>query len=136
MTSAAFELQKAIFNALRDDTALTAALGGARIYDAAPADVPFPYITFGRTSIYDWSTATEDGTEHLVSLHFWSKGRGKKEALSLMEMAGERLGQGGFALDGHQLVNLTQDYAEVRFDEDLDLHHGLLRLRAVIEKTA
>jgi hypothetical protein len=135
MNSAGFELQKAIFDALRAETALTGALGGARIHDAAPADVPFPYITFGRTSIYDWSTATEDGTEHLVSLHFWSKGRGKKEALALMEIAGERLRQGGLVLEGYQLVNLTQDYAEVRFDEDLGLHHGLLRFRAMVEKT-
>ena len=53
--SSAVELQKAVFEALAGDAAL-AALIGTRIFDHAPANVAFPYVTFGRTSIYDWST--------------------------------------------------------------------------------
>ena len=63
-----------------------ALLGGARIFDQAPANVAFPYITFGRTSIYDWSTGTESGTEQLFTLHVWSKMKGKKETLDIMDL--------------------------------------------------
>ena len=72
MTNAAAELQTAIFTALSTDSALVAELGGARIYDQAPPSVDFPYITFGRTSVYDWSTGTENGAEQLFTLHIWS----------------------------------------------------------------
>jgi hypothetical protein len=133
MTAAAADLQKALFEALKGDAALVSALGGAKLFDHAPASVAFPYVTFGRTGIYDWSTATESGTEHLFTLHVWSKARGKAETLAIMEIVRRRL-DGALALDAHHLVNLTFEFAEARFDEDLSVYHGLLRYRAVIEE--
>jgi hypothetical protein len=136
MTSAAAELQTAIFSALSNDSALVAELGGSRIYDQAPASVAFPYITFGRTSVYDWSTGTESGTEQLFTLHIWSKARGKKEVLEVMELARQRLDNAALPLSGHHLVNLRLEFAEARYDDDLAVHHGLLRFRAVTEEVA
>jgi hypothetical protein len=136
MTAPAAEVQKAIHAALAGDATLVALLGDARVYDHAPPDVPFPYITFGRTSVYDWSTGTESGTEQLLTLHVWSKGRGKKEAHDLMDAIGARLNDAALTLDGHQLVNLRLEFSEVLFDEDQSVHHGLLRFRAVTEPTA
>ena len=133
MIAAAADLQKAIFAALGAENALTALLGGAKVFDQAPANVRFPYVTFGMTGIYDWSTATESGTEQLFTLHVWSKARGKAETLAIMEIVRQRLDGGPLALDGHHLVNLTFEFAEARFDEDLSVYHGLLRYRAVIE---
>ncbi len=133
MTAAAADFQKAPFEALNGDAALVAALGGAKVLDHAPANVAFPYITFGRTSVYDWSTSTESGTEQLFTLHVWSKARGKAEALAVMEIVRRRLDAGALALDGRHLVNLTFEFAEARFDEDLSVYHGLLRYRAVME---
>ena len=136
MTAPAAEVQKAIHAALSGDAGVLALLGGARVYDHAPPNVPFPYITFGRTSIYDWSTGTESGTEQLLTLHVWSKGKGKKEAHALVDAVGERLNDADLALDGHTLVNLRLEFSEVRFDEDQSVHHGLLRFRAVTEPSA
>ncbi len=133
MTAAAADFQKALFEALNGDAALVAALGGAKVLDHAPDNVAFPYITFGRTSVYDWSTSTESGTEQLFTLHVWSKARGKAEALAVMEIVRRRLDAGALALDGRHLVNLTFEFAEARFDEDLSVYHGLLRYRAVME---
>lgn len=133
MTAAAAELQKAIYAALAGDAALVAQLGGLHIHDHAPAGVPFPYLTFGRTSVYDWSTGTESGTEQLLTLHVWSKAKGKSEAHALMETVGARLNDAALSLDGHQLVNLRLEFSEIVFDEELAVHHGLLRFRAVTE---
>ena len=134
MTAPASELQKAIFEALKGDAGLTALLGGAKVHDHAPANVVFPYITFGRTSIYDWSTGTESGTEQLFTLHVWSKEKGRKETLDIMEAVQARLGGAPLALDQHHLVNLQFEFAEARYDEDLAVYHGLLRYRAVVEE--
>ena len=132
MNSAA-ELQKAIFEALAADAGLTTALGGPRIHDHAPANVAFPYVTFGRTSVYDWSTGTESGTEQLLTLHVWSKAKGKAETLAIMELARRALHDKDLALEGHRLINLRAEFEEARYDEDLAVHHGLLRFRAVTE---
>jgi hypothetical protein len=135
MTAPAVELQKAIFAALGTNAALTD-LVGPRIHDAPPANTPFPYISFGRTSIYDWSTATESGTEQLFTLHVWSKARGKQETLSILDLAEASLHEAALTLAGHTLVSLRREYSEVRYDEDLTLFHGLLRFRAVTEPNA
>jgi len=134
MTAAAADLQKALFATLNGDPSLSAALGGAKIYDHAPANVSFPYMTFGRTSIYDWSTGTESGIEQLFTLHIWSKAKGKKETLDIMEIVRARLDQAPPALEGNHLVDLRFEFAEVRYDDDLSVHHGLLRFRAVMEE--
>jgi hypothetical protein len=134
MTAPAAELQKAVFDALAADAAVTALLGGGKIYDHAPANVAFPYLTFGRTSIFDWSTGTESGTEQLFTLHVWSKAKGKKETLAIMEAVRALLDDAALELDAHHLVNMRLEFAEARYDEDLSVHHGLLRFRAVTEE--
>ena len=133
MNSAA-ELQKAIFEALAANGAL-AVLVGARVFDHAPANAAFPYITFGRTSVYDWSTGTESGTEQLFTLHVWSKAKGKKEALEIMELARGTLHDAALELEGHKLVNLRLEFSEARYDDRNEAHHGLLRFRAVVEES-
>lgn len=134
MSAPAVELQKAVFEALKGNAELAGEIGG-RVLDHAPANVEFPYVTFGSTSIYDWDTATESGTEHLFTLHIWSKAKGKKEALAIMDLAEQALGA-AVSLEHHHLVNLRLEFAEARYDEDLSVYHGLLRFRAVIERQA
>jgi hypothetical protein len=136
MTAPAADLQRAIFAALSGHPGLIGGLGGERIFDHAPANIAFPYITFGRTSIYDWSTGTESGSEQLFTLHVWSKAKGKKEAIEIMDEARAALHDQTLPLDGHVLVNLRLEYSEVRFDDDQSVYHGLLRFRAVTEAVA
>lgn len=71
MASAGLALQRAVFSALSKDAALVALLGSAKIYDDVPQRTDFPYVSFGQSTERDWSTATEDGAEHLVTLHVW-----------------------------------------------------------------
>ncbi|MCR4265354.1 DUF3168 domain-containing protein [Nitratireductor sp. ZSWI3] len=134
MTLATLELQRAVFAALAADTALIAALGGPKIHDLTPVRTAYPYITFGPASMHDWSTDSDDGSEHFFTLNVWSNAKkAKAEALLLMERVDEVLHDAALALDGFRLVNLRREAFEIRFDEDLGVHHGLMRFRAVIE---
>jgi hypothetical protein len=131
MTAPAVELQNAVFANLRGDTALLAAVGAERIVAQPSANVAFPYIGFGRSSVYDWSTGTEKDTEQLFTLHVWSKAKGEDETTGIMEIARVRLADKVMMLDNHQPVEVKLEFAEARYDEDLAVHHGLLRFRAV-----
>jgi hypothetical protein len=133
--SAALELQKAIFAALSADTDLTALVGSRAIHDHAPANLAFPYITFGRNSASDWSTSTEDGSEHIFTVHVWSKETGKSQALGIMAVVRRVLHDASLTLSGYQLVNLRDEYADVRFNDDHAVYHGTLRFRAITEAT-
>lgn len=136
MTAPAAELQKAVFAALGGSAELLSLLGGAKFHDQAPANVVFPYLTFGRTSVYDWSTDTESGTEQLFSIHVWSKTQGKREALKIMEVVRGLLDNATLSLDTYHLVSMRLEFSETRFDDRLSVQHGLLRFRAVTEPKA
>jgi hypothetical protein len=132
MTHPSLSLQRAVFAALVADAGVGAVIGD-RIFDAAPRNVTFPYATFGDARVGDWSTGTEDGAEHRLVLHVWSRERGKAECFAALEAIRTALHDAPLDLDGHVLVNLRFEAAEVGPDRDGITWHGVARLRAVTE---
>ena len=133
MPSSSFALQKAFFLKLTADAALAALLGGPRIYDDVPVRGEFPYVTFGQTTERDWSTGTDDGAEHVVTLHVWSRAAGRKEADEIMSAVRSALHDQALTLTGHRLVNLRHEFSGARRDSDGENYHGITRYRAVTE---
>jgi hypothetical protein len=133
MSSAGFALQQAIFEKLAGDAATVGALGGTRIYDEVPARAEFPFVTFGQSTERDWTTGTDEGYEHLVTLHVWSRGHGRKEAEAVIAAARDALHDQALSLAGHRLINLRHEYSEARRDTDGETFHGIARFRAVTE---
>lgn len=133
MSSASWALQKAIHHTLVNDTAVLAALGGAHVWDHVPRGATYPFITIGATSDRDWSTGTEPGSEHVLTLHVWSRAAGRREAESIAALIRSALHGQSPALDGHRLVHLRHELTDTRRDVDGELYHGVVRLRAVTE---
>lgn len=136
MTHPSAELQTTIFRTLTSDPALLAMLGGPKIFDRVPERVNYPYLTLGRTSVVDWSTGTEAGAEHILTLHVWAKGGGKMETYQIMDQVSNKLHDAPLAVTGHFLVNLRLQFAEARQEPDSATYHGILRFRAVTEPLA
>jgi hypothetical protein len=132
MTHPSLALQKAVFAALVADAEVAATIGD-RIHDAPPRNVAFPYATFGDARIGDWSTGTEEGVEHRLILHVWSRERGKAECWAILEAIRAALQDAALDLDGHALVNLRFEAADVGQDRDGITWHGVARFRAVTE---
>lgn len=130
------DLQESIFSALTSDPSLTALLGGPKVFDRRPERASFPYLTLGRTAVVDWSTGTEDGAEHILTLHVWAKGGGKAETYEIMDKVAGKLNDAALQLEGHHLVNLRLQFAEARREADSSAYHGILRFRAVTEPLA
>lgn len=135
MPSAAWSLQQAIFAKLIGDTTLTTLLGGPRLYDGAPQGSAFPYLTFGQSTARDWSTATDDGNEHILTLHVWSRARGASQTQAIMDAIRAALHDQPLDVDGHRLVNLRAEFSDSRRDPDGETTHGTVRFRAVTEPT-
>lgn len=129
----AVALRRAIHTALTNDPALTAALGEGRIHDLPPASPAFPYVTLGEAQVSDWSTATEAGAEHRLSLACWSRQGGHAEAHQLAHLVQQALHDAPLALDGQRLVNLRFTSAEIRREPGARSYRALLRFRAVTE---
>jgi hypothetical protein len=128
----AFALHKAVFGTLAAAAPLTNIVG-TRIFDAPPRDATFPYVTLGETSSADWSTSTEDGTEHRLTLHAWSRAGGKAECWSILDALRDALHDAMLSPEGEALANLRFERAAVSLDSDGRTWHGIARLRAVTE---
>jgi len=133
MTAASWALQRNIYQALTNSSELTSLLGGDRIYSRAPPAAQFPFITLGQTVNRDWSTGTDEGAEHSLTLHVWSRADGAREVHQILEMIRTVLHDQLLALEGHYLVNLRHEFMEARLDPDGETMHGIVRYRAVTE---
>ncbi len=133
MTASSWALQSSIFQALANSPELTSLLGGERIYSNPPPAAQFPFITLGQTVNLDWSTGTEDGTEHSLTLHVWSRADSAAEVHEIIEVIRMVLHNQPLTLDDHYLVNLRHEFTEARIDPDGETLHGIVRYRAVTE---
>ena len=133
---ASWSLQRGVYQALAGSVDLTTLLGGIRVYGDAPQAAPYPFITLGQSVVRDWSTGTEDGAEHLLTLHVWSRAGGKKQVHEIIESIRGVLHDKPLTLADHHLVNLRHEFSEARPDPDGDTFHGIVRYRAVTEPLA
>lgn len=134
MNSAALALRTAIVARITGDTDITAALGGARIYDDVPSRSEFPYLVFAQSTANDWSTGTDTGCEHTITLHAWSRARGRMETDVIIAAVADALHDQPLVLDGHRLINLRHEFSDTRRDGDGETFHGIVRFRAVTEE--
>ena len=99
MSSISFALQQALFAALSASSDLTALIG-SRIFDFVPPDSAFPYVILGDGSEADWSTATEDGSEHAIQVDVWSREPGHREAKQIGDVIRATLNNAALAVSG------------------------------------
>ena len=131
--SASWDLQQSVYNFLINDGVLTSQLGGQSVYDDAPQRAAYPYITFGQSQVRDWSTGSDTGKEHIITLHVWSKAGGKRETHEIIDTLCQGLHDNALTLVDHQLVNLRCEFSEARRTPDGEKIHGIVRYRAVTE---
>ena len=129
-------LQKAVRTKLAGHAALVALIGGPAIYDDVPQGRREPYVTFGDIATHDWSTKDARGAEHFVTLHVWSRERGRKEAYDIIAEIDAALDGASLVLEGHRLINLATTFWTVMRDAPSELYRGVVRLRAATEQVS
>ncbi len=132
-TAASAALRAAVHDALTADAALNALLGGPKIYDEPPRSAAFPYVTLGETRIADYSTGSEPGEEHQLTLHAWSRQGGHAQAHLIAGALLQALDDCPLTLADNHLVNFRFAVADVRREADGRTYHALVRFRAVTE---
>lgn len=134
MSSASWALQTAIFAALSANTGLKTLLGTPpRIYDEVPRSAAMPYLVIGEDKQADWSTATDTGTEHALTLNVWSRARGRKECKTITDTIIAALDNAALSLPAHVLISLNFRNADVQRLSDGQTTRATLRFRAITE---
>lgn len=131
---AALPLQSAVFTALTGDASLVTALGGtAKIYDYAPQDTNFPYVTIGEIAGQEWDTKGTDGQRSQVTVHVWSRKRGMKETRELLAHVYRILHRASLTVAGHTLVHIRYLFDDAFTEDGGQIFHGVMRFEAITQ---
>jgi hypothetical protein len=133
--SASAELQKLLFDTLRNDAAVMAIAGG--VYDRVPAS-PYgtrtAYISFGPSDVVDDSAECISAGEHTFQLDVWSKAVGQVEAKRLVDLIYKALHEQDLTLTENALAEIRVDFRRVFLDPDGLTTHGVVTVTASIEE--
>jgi len=136
MSGASWALQQAVFATLTMSDAIKDIAGDPpRVFDAVPRNSAFPYVVVGEGSESNWDTATDTGSEHVLSIRIWSRAGGHKEIKLAAQAVRECLDGTSLALDGHTLVDLRFLSADFTRETDGETFRAIVRFRAVTEPT-
>jgi len=132
MSSISFALQQAIFAALSASSDLTALVGN-RLFDFVPPDSAFPYVVLGDGGESDWSTSTENGTEHAIQIDVWSREPGHKEAKQIADVIRAALNNTALSVSGATLIDIRHLTTDFSREPDGQTFRARLQFRAVTE---
>ena len=134
MSAASWALQQAIFAALTADATLATLAGNPpRVFDEVPRDALFPFVVIGDDLESNWDTATDSGSQHLLTVHVWSRAGGRKETKLIADAVRAALDNAALTVSGQTLIDIRYQASEFRRESDGQTWHGLIRFRAVLE---
>jgi len=131
--SAANDLLAAIHARLSADAELIALIAPGGIRDRLTSGRDLPSIVIGDLETRDYSTATEPGEEHLLTLEIWTDAAGRKQTATIAARLHTLLHDAPLDLDGHDLVSLLHLTTRTRREPKTRLHLAEVRFRAVTE---
>jgi len=130
-------IQSAVFSRLKNYSPLTAIIKA--VYDDVPqpADsgklATFPYVVIGDDSIVEWDTDTELGADATVTIHIWSRAKGRKEVKAITDVIYNALHRYDIIVTGYSLVGVDWVSAQSFLDADGITRHGIAVFRITIE---
>lgn len=120
---------KAVHNRLSTDLAVMAVLGDpARLYDAAPEDPVFPYMTYGDVKSELQGGDGIKAVLYKTSLHVWSRYAGRAEVFDLLAVLAGALNASPITLETGQKLVSVMPYMDVLRAPDGRTLHGVLRV--------
>ena len=129
--SAEGSLQKALFDLLSADVALSAVITG--VFDSVPESQAYPYVELGEGTAIPFDSNSSDGQEHLITIHTWTEAKGRKTAHDIMTLVYTALHNVALVVAGHQTILCQFDFSTVLKDPDGFTHHGVQRFRVITE---
>jgi len=133
-------LQEAVYDLLTTTPAVTALIGG-RVYDAPPPvdGVVAPaglYAVIGDEAVQDWSTKSDHGADHRITIALIAPRAGFSEAKQAAGAVSDAMLSGALSLSRGHVVGVWFLGAETDREEGDDLRRVEMTFRILIEDTA
>jgi hypothetical protein len=98
-----------------------------------PPAAIFPYATLGDVVIRDFDTKDQTGFEQFLTLHIWSRYRGRKELKQIIQTVYDILHNSALMVSGANAVSCQFQSASTLQENDGLTLHGILRYRIIIQ---
>jgi hypothetical protein len=128
--TALWELQKAVYSRLSNDSVLTAMVTG--VFDEISENQPLPFVQIGDDTVNPYDSKTHNGEDSTLTLHVWSAGPGKTEAKKIMDAVLQAMTKNPLTLTGFKVEGIKREFLEVF--NDGQAYHGVCRFRVYIKQ--
>lgn len=129
----AAEIQQLIFTTLNDGLSYP-------VYDDVPflpEGMPrenFPYVVIGDDTLIPFDNDTDIGVEGTLTIHVWSKYRGRKEAKDIQGEIYNLLNRASLSITGFKVVDILFEFSETFVEQDGVTRHGAQRFRITVQE--
>lgn len=129
-----FELvvQTVVYQALSASAELTRLVTG--VYDAVPQGQSFPYVSIGEDSHNEWDTVTTNGSDATITIHSWSRERGRMEIKQIQGAIYSALHNATVTHNGYRIESVQWLGSESFMDQDGLTRHGVSTFRVMLDK--
>lgn len=128
------ELQKAIYQILAASLPLQSIVAG-RIFDEVPQGEDYPYIVIGDDDLKPWDLDCKLGFEALITIHAFSRYKGRKEAKEIGAKIYDLLHNASIVTDNFTSAVCVSDMQTTIVEGDGVTRHLVARFRADFLKT-
>lgn len=129
----AAEIQQVIFTTLNDGLSYP-------VYDDVPflpegmARENFPYVVIGDDTLIPFDNDTNVGVDATLTIHVWSKYRGRKEAKDIQGEIYTLLNRASLTITGFKVVDILFEFSETFVEQDGITRHGVQRFRITVQE--
>lgn len=124
-------LQQAVYTRLTGYGDLTALIDA--VYDHVPQNPTFPYVQIGDETAVPFDTHDSIGSEATITIHSWSRYRGKKETKQIQREIYNALHRHALSVSGVTTVDCQWEFADSFIDDDGLTRHGVQRFRVILD---
>lgn len=128
-----YEIQKAIYEKLIGNSALMAIISG--VFDHVPQVTTYPFVSIGAASSADFSNISKNITDYLLNIDIWSREKGRRQAVQIMDMIYALLHNGSIVVAGQIVVSLRVLSTAIELENDGVTYHGKIRLKIILSST-
>ena len=124
----AFEIavQSVVYSILSADTAVGDLVTG--VFDAVPQGQDYPYISIGESTHNAWDTYNTLGDDASVTIHTWSRSRGRKETKEIQGAIYDALQRADGSYSGYDIISIDWQVSQSFLDADGLTRHGVSTL--------
>lgn len=125
-------IQDAIHGKLSADANVTDLVSG--VLDNVNQNQASPYITIGEDVLTGWDTNTTIGADASITIHIWSRHKGRKELKEISGAVYNSLQRQDLFVSGYDFISLDFETENSFLDSDGLTRHGVQTYRVLIDQ--